>query len=232
VGATPVLAVWTTRAQGDQRRLGLDESSAAPPEPVPSDRVVHRLTQVHGGRVLAVGPVPLGVGLDSWAPDPGGRPPPGDALVSSGTDDCLAVLSADCATVALASPEGVHAAVHAGWRGLLAGVVQAATVAMGDLGAHAVQAAVGPCIHPCCYAFGQAELDVVAARYGDAVRGLTAAGEPALDLPAALRAALGEAGVDGLTVHGGCTVCGPDAFSFRRTRTAARQALLVWRAAA
>src|SRR5674476_1670642 len=55
------------------------------------------------------------------------------------------------AAIALASAEGVCSAVHAGWRGLAAGVVEAAVTAMRDLGASDVTASLGPCIHAPCY---------------------------------------------------------------------------------
>ena len=50
----------------------------------------------------------------------------GDALVSADSTARLIVLTADCASIVLASPEGVFAAVHAGWRGLAAGVIESA----------------------------------------------------------------------------------------------------------
>jgi copper oxidase (laccase) domain-containing protein len=190
---------------------------------------VHRCTQVHGARVLVVGEVPPGLAVARWAPGPAGTPPVGDALVSRRVSECLAVLTADCAALALASPEGVHGAVHVGWRGLLAGVVQASVAALRALGAAEVVTAVGPCIHPCCYEFGETELALLVARYVSAVRAVTNAGTPALDLLAGLDVALAEVGVTRLDQHGGCTVCGPDAFSFRRAGDEARQALFVWR---
>ena len=78
----------------------------------------------------------------------------------------LAILTADCASVALGSAEGVFGAVHAGWRGLLAGVVEATVAAMRARGAGDVVGALGPCIHPECYEFSDADLDAVAAAYG------------------------------------------------------------------
>src|SRR5674476_1670641 len=71
------------------------------------------------------------------------------AMAAPGT--ALCVLTADCAAIALASAEGVCSAVHAGWRGLVAGVVEAAVTAMRDLGASDVTASLGPCIHAPCY---------------------------------------------------------------------------------
>src|ERR687893_814709 len=57
-----------------------------------------------------------------------------DALVSATGGCALAVLTADCAPVALASPEGVIGVAHAGWRGLVAGVLRRTVEQMGALG--------------------------------------------------------------------------------------------------
>lgn len=133
---------------------------------------------------------------------------------------------ADCAPVAIVGRGGA-AAVHAGWRGLVAGVVQEAVQAMRDAGVEPVKALVGPCIHACCYEFGEEDLGVVEGRLGPGVRATTTAGSPALDLPAAVRAALAEAGVGDVWELGICTACSPDAFSWRRDRTEERQELLV-----
>ncbi|HUQ40036.1 MAG TPA: polyphenol oxidase family protein, partial [Acidimicrobiales bacterium] len=141
----------------------------------------------------------------------------------------LAVLTADCAPVALASSEGVIAVAHAGWRGVAAGVIEATVAEMEALGATAIEAAIGPCIHAECYEFGPAELDGVAARLGDDVRSRTSAGRPALDLPAAVRAALRRAGVETVTDVDVCTACSPDHFSWRARQELQRQATVVWR---
>jgi purine-nucleoside/S-methyl-5'-thioadenosine phosphorylase / adenosine deaminase len=76
--------------------------------------------------------------------------PPADASVSADPAAVLAILTADCAPVALVGP-GVVGAVHAGWRGLAAGVVEAAVERMTEMAGEAPAAVVGPCIHPCCY---------------------------------------------------------------------------------
>ncbi len=120
----------------------------------------------------------------------------GDALVSASASVALCILVADCAPVALASPEGVFAAVHAGWRGLADGVVAAAVEAMVELGASGIEGALGPCVHPCCYEFSEKDLAGLVEAFGPEVRGRMADGRPALDLPAAVGMALEQAGVD------------------------------------
>jgi polyphenol oxidase len=152
----------------------------------------------------------------------------GDALVGVGPGSAVAVLTADCGSIALGSAEGVFAAVHAGWRGLTGGVVEAAVAAMRDEGATAVTGALGPCIHPECYEFSPDDLDQMAAVYGDGVRGRTATGRPALDLPAAVSAALVAAGAAEVPGTVACTACGGGYFSHRARADRGRQALVVW----
>ena len=151
-----------------------------------------------------------------------------DAAVTSRSDTLLAVHTADCAPIALVAAEGVVGAVHAGWRGLAAGVVDGAIERMRALGARSIEAVLGPSIHAECYEFGADDLDRVVERCGEVARGVTADGRPALDLPAAVRAALDRAGA---TVVGGeapCTACDRRFFSHRARGDTGRQALLVW----
>lgn len=87
----------------------------------------------------------------------GDERPEGDGVVTMETGLVCGALAADCAPVLLADPNAqVVAAVHAGWRGALAGVVEAAVDAMTQEGASPMQitAAVGPCIGPQSYEVG------------------------------------------------------------------------------
>jgi len=164
------------------------------------------LRQVHGGRVVVVDAPGAHAGAQA------------DAAVTDVPGAVLAVHTADCAPVLLVG-EGEHVigAVHAGWRGLLEGVLEAAVGAMGRLGASGVTAHVGPHIRARCYEFGAADLDTVAARYGPRVRALTACDTPALDVSAAVRLALEPLGVT-VVDHGGCTACEPDHYFSHRAR--------------
>lgn len=175
------------------------------------------LHQVHGADVVRVTRPGDGAGTRA------------DAAVTAEEGCALAVLTADCAPVALASSEGVIGVAHAGWRGVAAGVIEATVAEMEALGATAIEAAVGPCIHAECYEFGATELDAVTARLGDTVRATTAAGTPALDLPAAIRIGLERAGVETVVDTGVCTACSPDHFSWRARAEKQRQATVVWR---
>ncbi len=152
----------------------------------------------------------------------------GDALVATDPASALAVLTADCAPVALGSPEGVFAAVHVGWRGLLAGVVEAAVGRMRELGAVEVAGAIGPCIHADCYEFDGIGLDQLVAVFGAEVRSRTRTGGPALDLPAAVGAALEAAGATQIPAGGACTGCAGGYYSYRARGDHGRQAMVVW----
>jgi copper oxidase (laccase) domain-containing protein len=189
---------------------------------------VRRLHQVHAAGVVVVD-TPVPDGARSWVPDSGDAPPDGDALVASGGGFALAVLTADCASVALGSSEGVHGAAHVGWRGLAAGILARTIDTMRDLGARDVVAGLGPCIGPCCYEFSPSDLDALVASGGPGVRGQTTWGRPSLDLPAAVRGQLTRSGATLAADADTCTVCTPGYFSHRGRGDEGRQALLVWR---
>ena len=176
-----------------------------------------RLRQVHGARVVTVDAPGACAGEEA------------DAAVTTVPGAALAVLTADCAPVALASEDGVVGVAHAGWRGLVAGVIPATVSTMRDAGARgAIRAVVGPCIEAACYEFGVDDLDAVAAVLGDVVRGETAEGRPALDVAAAVRSSLTSAGVEDVDDVGVCTACAGTHFSHRARGDLARQALVAW----
>jgi YfiH family protein len=170
--------------------------------------------QVHGADVLEpVGP---------------GRAGDADALVTTDTQISLLVLVADCAPVALVAGDAI-AAVHVGWRGLLAGIVPAAVKAARARGRGHVRAVIGPCISAAHYEFGARELDQVAERVGAGVRARTGEGAPALDLRAGVRAALDDAGVAERADIDLCTFASDAHFSHRRDGVTGRQGLIVTR---
>ncbi len=175
------------------------------------------LRQVHGDRVVTVA---------SPGDKAGER---ADAAVTACQGAALTVLTADCAPVAFASPEGIAGVAHAGWRGLTAGVIGSTVEAMRALGASRVEAVVGPCIGPECYAFGPDDLDTVASRLGPAVRAVDRTGRPALDLAAGVAVALEQAGAHVVAVTRTCTGCSAEHWSWRARRDTARQGMVVWR---
>lgn len=176
------------------------------------------LRQVHGARVVTV----------EHPGDAAGEA--ADGAVSGSDGAVLAVLTADCAPVALASPEGLIGVAHAGWKGLRAGVVEATVQSMRRLGATRVEAVLGPCIHPCCYTFGEEELLEMESRLGRHLRATDRDGRPSLDLPAGVRAALLAAGATLVDEAGICTGCSQGLWSWRTGRSTRRQATAVWRA--
>lgn len=175
------------------------------------------LHQVHGA---AVYPADV-VGTTA------GRPAPqADASVSTEPGAVLSVLTADCGPVALLAP-GVVAAVHAGWRGVAAGVLEAAVAEVRQRSSGPVRAVLGPCIHPECYEFSAADLDPIAERLGPGVVGKTAGGQLALDLPRTVHLALAGVGVTDVTDVDVCTACSGDHFSHRRDGRTGLQTMLV-----
>lgn len=153
-----------------------------------------------------------------------------DALVTDVDDAVLGIWVGDCAPVGLVAASGRIGGVHAGWKGLEAGVIEATVDALRAGRDDDVVAVLGPCIHPCCYEFGTGDLSRLVGRYGPALAGRTTGGEPALDMPAAVAAALAARGV--ATVHrlGGCTGCGGDRwFSHRVRGERGRQVLAIWK---
>lgn len=124
-----------------------------------------------------------------------------DAGATLCLDAPIGVTTADCAGIVLVATDGEHhagvAVVHAGWRGLVAGVVEAAAGLLDQLAGRPLPhrtSVCSPCIDPGHYEFGQPELDLVVARYGPAVLSETVDGRPALDLFAGVRVAVERAG--------------------------------------
>lgn len=154
-----------------------------------------------------------------------------DAAVTD-TPGCTLVLrTADCAPIVVLGHRSV-AVIHAGWRGLLAGVVAGAVNALQDLGDRPLEAHLGPCIRPGCYEFDGPELAQMVDRFGSAVRTSTSWGSPAVDLPRAAGIALAEAGVPSVVDGSGCTACDDRWFSHRARADVGRFATRAWLAEA
>jgi YfiH family protein len=164
--------------------------------------------QVHGRNVREVTGEPAG----GRFLEPGAEPfPRSDGLATSLRGRPMMLLTADCIPVAIARADGDRLAVlHAGWRGLEAGIVEAGA---GTVGGEIV-AAVGPGAGPCCYEVGDDVADRLRVRFGaDVVRDRKA------DLWLCARRALEAAGAADVAVAGECSMCNPDRyFSHRRDR--------------
>jgi purine-nucleoside/S-methyl-5'-thioadenosine phosphorylase / adenosine deaminase len=220
-------AVFTTRrggySHGPYRSLNLGVFTDDDPEAVAHNRAALRadvaapplsfVHQVHGGEVRQV------------AAAAGRHPLPridGQATATPGV--APVALVADCLPIAVAGG-GAVAMLHAGWRGLAAGIIGEGVRALRALGAEgSLAAAIGPGAGACCYEAGAevhaAFADVPAAHCGANV-----------DLKAVARRRLEEAGVDDVADLGICTICtDPDLlFSHRRDHgLTGRQAGVAW----
>ncbi len=164
--------------------------------------------QVHGVRVLA-------------APAADERPE-ADGLVVAAPGRLVGVVTADCVPVLLLDRRrAVAAAVHAGWRGAAAGVLEVAVAQVsalhGTVSAE-IEAAIGPGVGGCCYEVGPEVGEAFRARTGDltAAAWRQGAARSHLDLRQAVSLLLRAAGVTDVAILGPCTVCGSGYHSFRR----------------
>jgi YfiH family protein len=148
--------------------------------------------QVHGAKVRRAGVV--------------GEP--ADGLWSDTPGEPLVVFTADCMPIALVrSGEPSVAALHVGWRGLLAGIIHAGVAALGD----DLAAVIGPAIGPCCYEVGEEVAQPYRERFGDDV-----VRDGRLDLWTAAERALSRAGVEAVHRTDLCTCCNPELFFSHR----------------
>jgi YfiH family protein len=142
----------------------------------------------------------------------GSRGVPGDGLWTDAPGLPMLALGADCVLMALARTNGdspALAVVHAGWRGLIDGVVEQTAQVVGPKFA----AVVGPAIGPCCYEVGEEVASRFRARFG---REITTDGK--LDLWTSAERAARDAGAVEVERVDLCTNCNPDLFfSERRT---------------
>lgn len=142
----------------------------------------------------------------------------GHAVAAAGV--AAMVLTADCIPVALGA-QGAVAALHAGWRGLAAGVLEQGVRALREVGGRGdVVALVGPCAGECCYEVGEQ----VHAAFGGAHRS-----GRLIDLRAIAHERLRAAGVAQVIDAQACTICDERFFSHRREGArAGRQGCLAW----
>lgn len=180
---------------------------------IPRSRVLQGL-QVHGADVAR-----------ARAPRAADAPlEPADGQATSARGLAPLVLTADCMAVTLAA-EGAVAVVHAGWRGLAAGVLAEGMTALRALGGRGpVEAAIGPAAGPCCYEVGPE----VHAALGALGHGGTGLPGDRVDLEAIATRALGALGCDRVHGAGICTICDARWFSHRRDGATGRQAGTAW----
>lgn len=178
------------------------------------------LTQVHGNAVVTV--------TEPRLPGEGAR---ADAMVTARRDIALGIVTADCAPVLFVDPlRNIVGAAHAGWRGAVAGVLEATVAAMSALGAapDRIVAAIGPCIALQSYEVA-ADLRDAVLRCSPAAAALFAPGcrdgHWQFDLPAYCVSRLRLANVQNVTVTGFDTLTDADRFFSHRRRMLARQAV-------
>ncbi len=192
--------VFTSREQGDVREAaGLTTVEAI------AGRPLARGAQVHGTVVRR-------------AHDALPELEEADGQATTREDLAVMVQVADCLPVAVAGDGGV-VMLHAGWRGLAAGVLEEGVRVLREMGAREPFAAViGPGARGCCY------------EVGDEVREALGERSPRLDLATIAARRLAATGVERIEDVGRCTICDADYFSFRRDGEASgRQAGVAWR---
>ena len=143
-----------------------------------------------------------------------------DALVTKLTDVAIGVFTADCVPILLCDPAGgVIAAVHAGWKGTVKGIVRNAVDVMAQEGAQRsrIEAVIGPSICQQCFEVGDevvAEFARQAFSLNDIVRQNPATGKAHINLAEANRQMLALAGVPyvNIALSGLCTKCNPQRF--------------------
>lgn len=220
-----VHALSTTRNFGNgeidfaPRGAGITAARAALSRFVPREPLW--LAQVHGTAIVSADSRHISA-------------PRADGAVARGAGSVCAVLTGDCLPVLFAARDGsVVAAAHAGWRGLAAGVLEAALATM-NTHPSATLAWLGPAIGPSAFEVG----DEVRAAFCDADPGAGACfvagrtGKWYADLYALARQRLARAGVDAIFGEARCTLSERDVFySYRRGGDDAprRMATLIWR---
>jgi YfiH family protein len=219
------LHVGDDPAEVRRRRAGIEAALGL------GGRPFQYMNQVHGNEVVGIGAAAApGNGTGAATADaPAADAPTADAMVSLG--EPLAVMVADCVPIVLVGNRGggetpVLAVVHAGRPGVASGVVPAAVARMRELGAAGLSAWIGPSVCGGCYEVPGDMRDDVAARV-PAAWCTTSRGTPGLDLPAAVRSQLQDAGVR-VEYSGNCTLEDEQLFSYRRDRNTGRFAGLVW----
>jgi YfiH family protein len=192
-----------------QNRRLIREKLALPSEPF-------WLEQIHSNKIVKAG---IEAGL-----------PQADASHTDAPGVVCAVLTADCLPLLLCSSDGQRiAAVHAGWRGLAAGIITHAVLA---LGGKDLLAWLGPAIGPDRFEVGEDVRAAFVQKSPDFAEAFKpqAGGKWLADIYRLARIELNALGIT--SIHGGqfCTVAEPDRFfSYRRDTVTGRMATLIWR---
>ena len=170
-------------------------------------------------------------GIDVVAGESVHGAPRADASVARTPGVVLAVMTADCLPVLLTDRAGsVVGIAHAGWRGLVGGVIEATIAAM-EVAPRDMLAWLGPAIGPASFEVGGEVRDAAVGGQADAVQAFVASGPGKwlADIYRLARLRLAYAGVGSVSGGGFCTVREADRFySYRRDRETGRMASLIW----
>lgn len=206
VSGFPLRVFVTTTACGDMKTPARREAMCAR-HGIDAGRLT-LCRQVHGARAAVVTGADAGTEVDGT-----------DALVTGLRGTALGVFTADCVPVFIAAKNGsCGGVIHAGWRGIEAGVIEAAVRQMSaacGVKPAGMAAAVGPHIQPCCYTVGP-----------DVLRRFDQRG-PTLDLAAAVAGRLRREGVTEIDACGRCTCHEADLFYSHRRDAAVERMLSV-----
>ncbi len=144
-----------------------------------------------------------------------------DGLITNRPNLPLAVMSADCYGVLLYDEhQGVIAALHAGRKGAIGGIVpKAVKIMQNDFDTQKIKAIISPGIGVCCYEVGEEILEIVDPRY---IQGNH------LDIKKIILDQLREFGIDYYD-YGICTACDNRYYSYRRDGVTGRFASIIWR---
>ena len=198
-----------------ENRRRLRAALALPGEPL-------WLSQVHGTQLLDA---------DGHGAEAASAPPEADAAVALRPGRVLAVLVADCLPVLLARRDGSGIAIaHAGWRGLAAGVVEAAVAALRSAPSQ-LCAWLGPAIGPAHFEVGEEVRRAFCEHDPGAATAFlpNARGRWQCDLPALARRRLRALGLHEIHGEAPCSYAYPERYySYRRERVTGRLAALLW----
>ena len=154
-----------------------------------------------------------------------------DASFTRKTNQVCAVMTADCLPVLFCDRAGsVVAAAHAGWRGLLDGVLEQTIASMG-VAPSEILAWLGPAIGPTCFEVGDEVKAAFVARSADATKAFAAhaPGKWLADIYQLARQRLIQLGVAEISGGDACTFSAPERyFSYRRDGVTGRMASLIW----
>lgn len=142
-----------------------------------------------------------------------------DGLVTTSPNVPLAIFTADCLGIVFEA-DGAVGVAHAGWRGMVAGVLEATRSAMSALDCPPRRVVIGPAIRSCCFEVGPEVVE----RFPESLT-RTSWGTVSVDLVAEARRRL--AGLE-IEVTGGCTRCGSGYFSYRNGDLTSRMASVGW----